>query len=386
MINYTFEALKNINTCHTFTEICQQPTVWGTVSKNLLELRKDFQKTTEKLLSEKNARIILVGAGSSAFVGECLAPGLTQKLGRVVEAIATTDIVSNPEQYLIKNIPTILVSFARSGNSPESVATVDLADQVLENVFHVIITCNKDGKLARRFEKADNALVVLMPDETNDKGFAMTSSYSSMLLSVKLLFDNSIQDKDIETLCKEISEVSAEVYEITKIFKEKMFKRMIVLGSGGIAGMARECSLKMLELTCGAVMTNFETSLGFRHGPKSVVDKDTLVISMVSQDEYTKKYDLDMIKEMLQDTKGSTVIALFPNKEASDEIKNDNVTRYILNNSLVSDDTIIALAYLPIMQLLALETSAQIGLTPDNPSPDGFVNRVVQGVTIHKYK
>ena len=63
-------------------------------------------------------------------------------------AIATTDIVANPETYLKKDVTTVLVSFARSGNSPESVATVDLAKALVDELYQVTITCAADGKLA----------------------------------------------------------------------------------------------------------------------------------------------------------------------------------------------------------------------------------------------
>ena len=80
-------------------------------------------------------KVILTGAGTSAYVGDTLVPYFKEVYDERkwnFNAIATTDIVANPETYLKKDVATVLVSFARSGNSPESVATVDLAKALVE--------------------------------------------------------------------------------------------------------------------------------------------------------------------------------------------------------------------------------------------------------------
>src|SRR5947208_14635454 len=93
------------------------------------------------MLSQPDLRIVLTGAGTSAFIGECLAPALARKLARV-EAIPTTDIVASPDTFLSSRCRTLIVSFARSGNSPESVAAVEFAERRLECCTHLIFTGN----------------------------------------------------------------------------------------------------------------------------------------------------------------------------------------------------------------------------------------------------
>ncbi len=132
-------------------------------------------------------RVILTGAGSSAFIGDIAAPAIRRHLGRRVDAIATTDIVAGPRDYFEPRTPTLLVSFGRSGNSPESVATTALADDLIDDVWHLVLTCDGHGELARAHRERPNSLVVCMPERTNDVGFAMTSSLTSMLLSCLLL-------------------------------------------------------------------------------------------------------------------------------------------------------------------------------------------------------
>ena len=272
-----------------------------------------------------------------------------------------------------------------SGNSPESVAAVNLADKLLDTVFHIIITCNKDGKLYEKYVDCNNGYVLLMPDETNDKSFAMTSSFTSMLLSAKIIFDDELKLEDIASLSKEVRRICTNELAVVKLFNNKLYKRIVCLGSGSIKGIARESALKLLELSGGKYMTSFDSPLGFRHGPKSVVDEETLIIIMVSKAEYTKKYDMDMLKEIAQDTKGSKVVAFLPDEACAKEI-GDNIEKIVVNSDDTKDDSLLGLAYLGVVQLLAMETSIILGFSPDNPSPDGFVNRVVQGVTIYEYE
>ena len=168
----------------TILEIGQQPDAWREVAGRADEAAAEFLR---EIAGRPDLRVILTGAGSSAFVGEIAAPALRRHLGRRVEAMPTTDIVASPLDYLERHTPTLLVSFGRSGNSPESLATTALADELVDDVWHLILTCDRDGQLGRAHSGRANSLVVYMPERTNDTGFAMTSSLTSMLLSCLLL-------------------------------------------------------------------------------------------------------------------------------------------------------------------------------------------------------
>ena len=80
-------------------------------------------------------------------------------------------------------MPTLLVSFARSGDSPESVAAAELAEQQLSECWHLVVTCNADGQLARVHASRPRSEVLLLPGAANDQGFAMTSSFTGMRLA-----------------------------------------------------------------------------------------------------------------------------------------------------------------------------------------------------------
>ncbi len=367
----------------TAKEIEQQPSCWTQTLSIIEEYRSSAQAFLSPLFAKENLRIVMTGAGTSAFAGKALAPILSKALNRRVEAIATTDIVSNPYQYFAEDIPTVLVSFARSGNSPESVHAVDLASQVLSECFHLVVTCNPDGQLFTRCEKDERSLAVLMPAETNDQSFAMTSSFSSMMMAAfsLLAFEQNFSQV-FENVCKQTESLIKEICNPVSKIVSNNAKRVIYLGSGGFQGLAQESALKLLELTAGKVVAMYDSPLGFRHGPKSVVDSETLIVVYISNDDYTRQYDLDLLTELRRDNKAQQVIAVAA--KLDDVVTNGE---YVHIEGLENaDDIELIFPYLIVAQVYSFFHSLALDITPDNPCPTGEVNRVVQGVIIHEFQ
>ncbi|MGE0217758.1 SIS domain-containing protein [Mycolicibacterium sp.] len=357
----------------TILEIGQQPGVWREVGTRSDEKAAVF---LADVLDRPDLRVVLTGAGSSAFIGDIVAPALRRHLHRRVEAIATTSIVAAPLDHLERETPTLLVSFGRSGNSPESLATTALADSLVEQVWHLILTCDQTGALARAHTGRDDSLVVPMPERTNDVGFAMTSSLTSMLLSALVLLGPAGAD-DIDALAGAAEHVLGCQPDIRALARAKK-QRIVYLGSGALEGLARESALKLLELTAGEVVTYFDSPLGFRHGPKSVLDADTQVVVYVSTDPYTRRYDLDIIAE-LRGQLGAEAVTVLSTEPVPAELGPAMVIPGLAGRT----DAVVAAAYLVFAQYLALFTSLEYGKTPDNPFPSGELGRVVQGVTIY---
>jgi tagatose-6-phosphate ketose/aldose isomerase len=363
----------------TAREIAQQPAIWQAAAEGIAAHRSDVDAFLAPLLQRENLRIVLTGAGTSAFVGEVLAPALSRVLGRDVLAIATTDIVSNPrEAFPAGDQPTLLVSFARSGSSPESTAALVLADQVLDECHHLVLTCNPNGTLYRERYTADRSLALLMPEGSNDRGFAMTSSFTSMLLSGWLAFAPCPAEL-VTRLATAGEQLAVAASPVLEERAATGYQRVVYLGSGPLTGLARESALKMLELTAGGVVAVHDSSLGFRHGPKSILDDRTLVVIFVSSYPYTRQYDLDIVREVRRSVPERDVLTVSAGDEPNLATEND----WHVTGVDDADDALLALPFILLAQLLALHTSVRLGRTPDNPFPTGKVNRVVQGVTIH---
>jgi tagatose-6-phosphate ketose/aldose isomerase len=363
----------------TSGEIGQQPAVWREVFADSSRLEQQVRRFMDPLLAEPDLRILLCGAGTSAFAGEVLVPSLTRALGRRVDVVPTTSIVSNPREVFAEDVPTLLVSLSRSGDSPESVATTQLADRCLSSVHHLVVTCDSNGRLAREHATSATSLVLLMPEATNDRGFAMTSSFTSMLLASWLALAPS-EGRGPDRLEERLAAAGEQVLAESSSFSEladRGYDRIVYLGSGPLGGLARESALKMLELTAGQVVSYFDTSLGFRHGPKAVLQDRTLTVVFLSNNPYTRRYDEDIVTELCQALGPRHVFVVAARATESVQVS------LRVTGLDDADDAVLALPFVIVAQLLAVRFSLANGLTPDNPFPDGEVNRVVQGVTVH---
>lgn len=379
--------LEDCSGLNTAKEIIQQPDTWRESVKNLIKNKIEIKSFIDSFLSKKEFRIILTGAGTSAFAGEVCEPYLTSLLNKRVEAIATTDLVASPKSYFIKGMPTLLISFARSGNSPESVHAVNLASQLVDDLYQIVITCNENGKLAKNTVNDEKSLLLLMPPQTNDLGFAMTSSFTTMVLNAMAVFNiNNIENfsSDVDKLSNSVNDfIENNIEKVTSLSNED-FERIVYLGSSTSKGIARESALKVLELTAGKVNASYDTPLGFRHGPKSVVDDNTVSVIYISNDEYTRKYDLDLAKEMLAHKKNDKVVIVGDNIEEDILNKADYVFNVENINYTVENEVLLPLQQIIFGQMLSFLKSVNLGITPDNPCPTGEVNRVVQGVILHE--
>jgi len=369
-------ALSRAGALHTAREIAQQPQCWLRTESLVTQRRSRIDEFLAPVLARPDLRIILTGAGSSSFIGQSLAPVLLQRSGRRVEAIATTDLLAAPRLYLQRDVPTLLVSFGRSGNSPESAAVVDLADTLVSQCHHLILTCNESGTLYQRFRRRGNALVFLMPPETHDESFVMTSSFTSMLLAALLI----LAPTDTAATVAGSGQILLEQLAVPiRELASRDFSRVVYLGSGCLSGMAREAALKLLEMTDGKVVAISDSPLGFRHGPKAIINGDTLVFVFISNDRNTRQYDLDLLRELRTDGRAGRVVAIAA--QSPHTVVEGEVLAIEGPDSI--DDAALLFPYIVCAQLYGFYRALALGNSPDEPIDSGTVNRVVRGVTIH---
>ncbi len=383
----TEEKWEELGAYWTSREIFQQPETWLRTFEQIKAEKEAINSFIRSVTSKPDYDIILTGAGTSEFVGNSIFPFLSPLNEFKVKSYATTDIVACPESYLSRKKPTLLVSFGRSGSSPESVAAVENANAVCENICHLFITCNCDGALSRFAKDKDNCFVVNLAPETHDQAFAMTSSYTNMYLAAVLSFLGERLD-ELEPVIQELAEKTSEFHRkefarLERIADEFDFSRIVYLGSNCLKGVSQESALKMCELTAGKIMTTYDTTMGFRHGPKSVICPGSLAVIYLSDDPYTRKYDVDIIKEMSLERNGNRLLAV----SSYDDPSVAELADYFISfeNKSRYSSVFLGLEYVNVGQCLALLKSMKCGVRPDTPSPSGLVNRVVKGVTIYPY-
>ena len=387
IFNYTEEQMQTASSTFTIHEIYQQPATWRKTCAQLAACKDELQAFLDQVVKADDFDIVLTGAGTSEFVGNSLYHALNKKYDFKVKSYASTDIVPSPEDTLSRTKPTLLVNFGRSGNSPESLGNVEAAEVVCQNLYHLFVTCNHDGTLSKLANTRSNCFALNLTPETHDRSFAMTSSYSNMYLATYLALNLDRLEEitaAVEKICAAGETFLDNGYDaIAKIVADFDFNRIVYLGNVALKGVAQESALKMLELTAGKVATMYDSQLGFRHGPKSIIDDNTLTVAYLSDDDYRRRYELDLIKEMAGQRKGNKIAVVYNKACAGIEELADYAIQIDVGCDM--ENVMLGLDFILFAQILAVMKSLSMGITPDNPCPTGEVNRVVKGVILYPY-
>lgn len=372
---------QRLGGAHTAEEIAQQPRLWAALADLLAGAQDSIDAFLGTALEQPDQKVIFTGAGSSGFIAEMVADQINAQWPAEVRAVHTTSLLTHPALYLQRDRPTLLVSFGRSGSSPESVAAVELVRAQVDDARFLDITCNAEGALAQRGQGRSDTLSLLMPPASCDRAFAMTSSLSCMLLAALGVFENASWAARIDRL-RSLADSGTRALQAwdapVAALAQADITRVIYLGSGPLEATAREAALKVLELTAGRVLALANTPLGFRHGPKSTLNGTTLVVVLRSAQALARRYEQDLLDELRRDGIAARILSVGP--AGADRAEGD----FVLDIPDLPDAWLSPL-WLLVAQCFALQRSAALGLTPDNPFPDGTVNRVVQGVTIHDH-
>ena len=347
---------------YTLQEILRQPFLWPTTFKNVRSA-SDRLHLPVKL---QQSRVLLTGAGTSAYAASAVASAWPRAV-----AVPTTDLLIDAERYLI-DVDTV-ISLARSGDSPESAAVVERVRALRPDILQLAIVCNEDGALSH---SGVDELIVLDP-RTNDHSLVMTSAFSNLVLAGLVLAQPDAVAATVEELSSRASALLPEIDRVCQHLATRARDRIVVLSSSPSLGWAREAGLKVLEMTAGHFPIITETYLGLRHGPMSFVNPDTLVLCLLSSDPVRRSYEVDLIDELRSKRLGY-LIGIADRADSAglfDEVIPAISPR--ANDALRTPYEIVG------PQLLGYYLSLRIGLNPDNPSPAGVINRVVQGVRIH---
>jgi tagatose-6-phosphate ketose/aldose isomerase len=366
----------------TPAEILQQPWLWQQSAR----LVKRRMGSMAGLLAGAR-HLYLTGAGSSFYIGRCLEAFLQTRLGIPVQAVATTDLILDPDACLAPGESDLVISFSRSGGSPESFEAARLIRERFPEYRQLLVTCNDAGGLAQLYEETPGAAVLAMHPDSCDKGLAMTGSFTTMLIAAQSLgFLGGPEDylEHVDHLAAAATHLlDAGLSELKSLDLNKIV-RVCLLGNGGLQGAALEGALKVLEMTDGRVATVSESFLGVRHGPLSFIDEKTLVVYFLSSGSPRRNYETDLMREIKEKNLGALRTALGFGLAGADELFHMGVdVADSAGLDGIPDDARPPLDVI-FPQMLALLLNLHLGLDPDNPSRRGAINRVVQGVRIHR--
>jgi len=379
---------RNLGIEFTPQEIFQQVDLWNSTGEKVLSHLDELTDIFNLFLDKKNSIIYLTGAGTSEFVGYCLQSIFRQNFHIPVQVVSNGKIVTHPHDYF-GDLNPLMISFARSGDSPESIGAYEIANMYSHAVRHIIITCNKNGNLAKRAQKNINSLLIGLDEKTNDQGLAMTASFSNMVIAGQICahVQNTSQYKnDLSQMIDAGKNILTIAPSIAKKVAETDFQRAVFLGSGSNFGTAIESHLKLQELTDGQIICGYNTYLDLRHGPKAVINKKTLIVAYLSSDPYVRKYEIELLNEVRQKELGKFTVIIGESIDGEIRTLSDEVIDISRSSHPMIPDTLTPPVYVIFGQLLGLFKSLQLGLKPDSPSLTGVIHRVVQGVRIYDPK
>jgi tagatose-6-phosphate ketose/aldose isomerase len=368
---------------HTLREIYQQPDLWVLTAKHVIAAEPDLRAALANVRG-----IVLTGSGSSAYLGDCIRYAVQAGAGITTLAQASGELLLLGAVALPVERPLLLVSFARSGDSPESGGLLRYLLECAPEVTHLVVTCNRDGHLARDWgnknSSASRVRVITLDDRTCDRSLVMTSSFTNMAVA-GLGIGSCGRPEPYLASAEKLAEAGAELLsqwagQLARVAR-RQFTRLIALGDGGCFGAARETALKMLEMTEGRVVTIAETSLGFRHGPMCALDDSTLLVVFLSSDPLRRAYQVDLLEEIARKELGGTKVIV------GAAIPAQTLSEHDLGIELpelgVLSDNWASILFVVVGQLLGFFRCRAEGLQPDRPASNGAISRVVSGFPLH---
>ena len=363
---------------YTPAEIAQQPATWRTTHRIFEESRSELASFLRQA-HEERWTIYLVGAGTSDYIGHSIANLLRRRWGCEVSAIASTDLLTNRDDLVIPDRDYLWISFSRSGDSPEGVAVLEQALASSPRVRHLVVSCNKNGRMVELAQQSKSCFAMLLDDAVNDRSLAMTSSFTNMVVfgqELAHLWDRDFSEETLDKMTIAAEYLLGEGSFLAHEFAQHGYRRACFVGAGALGATGRESALKVLELTSGDIQTMHETTLGLRHGPMSSLNIETIFMGFISTDDRRRRYDIDLLNEIRAKQVVRTIVAVGQTDAASD---------YSLHCAAFDD---LADAYRPAVdvifsQMFGLFSSIELGLKPDSPSPNGLISRVVEKFAIY---
>lgn len=374
---------------HTPREISQQPQTWlktyQRCQEYLTEINQALRWTDARHGADGAPTVYLVGAGTSDYAGRALAPLLQRQWRCNACAIPSTTLLTDFDDMHRAGREYLWISFSRSGDSPEGVALLERALGRHRNIRHIVITCNAKGQMAQMCSRhPGQALAIVLDDAVNDRGLAMTSSFTNMLLAGQCVAQHDELERFGGTVAQ-MADTGAQFLpaaaEVAAAVTTLGCTRACFVGSGALRAVADESALKVVELSAGKVTTLAETPLGLRHGPMSSVDSNTLFIAFLSSEAQRRGYELDLLREI--DRKRLGRVRATITLQGIDDVS--PLTDYCLALDCSANFPDYFRPVLDVMfgQLLGLFTSMRCGLKPDQPSPNGAITRVVQPIKLY---
>jgi glucosamine--fructose-6-phosphate aminotransferase (isomerizing) len=337
---------------HSLAEILSQPQFWGRCLEalerkgSLAEIRQPFRSAREWLF---------VGCGSSYYIALSAAAAWSSITGMRARAIPASELLLFSEIVLAGSEDLAAVVISRSGRTSEAVR----AAQVLEREKKIRVLA-VTGTPDQPLEQIATATLPLLP--CDEQSTVMTRSFTSMLIGLQYLAACEANNSALLNTFSKLPGVAQKAMDglhprIRDFAGSRQFADYVCLGQGPLYGLACETALKVNEMSVSYAQT-FHT-LEFRHGPKSIVGPETLVMFLLSE----RGYDAEC--EVLQEVKGLGGTTLTITNRA--DMRARAASDFLIEFDIELPELVRLAPHVFAGQLTGLYTGLKKGLNPDNP-------------------
>lgn len=325
----------------TLNEILTQTIAWS----EAIDVISGNSNKIKGLELKSYQQVLFIGCGSTYYLSLSAASLFQSLTGVVARALPSSELLLFPESVFSKG-KVLLVAISRSGTTSETLFVVEeFKKKHCGDV--VVITNYSDSPMA---ELGDVSLSI---NAGQEESVVQTRSFSSMLVAVtamsELLGSNSDLGQYKDALVSSGNQLIDKYQNLAEeLGNDHITNQVFFLGSGSLYGLASEISLKLKEMS--QTVTESFHLFEFRHGPISMVDKNTLVIGLMSESVF--EHDMEVIKGV--QSFGAKTITI-----------GENDTDIEFNSGL--KESVRGVLYLPVMQLMAYYRAVSFGKNPDSP-------------------
>jgi glucosamine--fructose-6-phosphate aminotransferase (isomerizing) len=336
----------------SLSEILSQPRCWADCLKQL-EAEKTINKIGERF--GKSSEWLFIGCGSSYYIALAATASWSALTGTRARAIPASELLLFPDLVLSGARDFVPVLISRSGRTSEVLKAAEFFIQ--KKIPTLAVSCAAGQRLE---ELATTTILLPRADEQST---VMTRSFTSMLVALQYLAASLAGKRDFIQALGALPATAEKVLQtlpgrLREFADQHRFSSYVCLGQGPYYGLACESTLKLMEMSCSYAQSFHD--LEFRHGPKSIVSRRTLISFLLSETAYDAERDvLEEIKGL-----GGTTLAIANRIEGRARAAADFVVE--LDSELPEYARLAP--YVFAGQLMGLYTGLQKGLDPDRPT------------------
>jgi len=337
---------------HTLQEILSQPAAWIETTRQF-EQNGWFAKLSQ--LFSRAEPWLFVACGSSYYLSRTVAAQWSRLLGVSCSAIPASELLFSPEETLRETGARQAVLISRTGKTTEVLRAAELLKSK-ESMRTLGVTCSENSELENLC-----TLTWKLP-WTDEKSMVMTRSFTSILLLFERIAARFAADRALAAALEAVPQkterwLRGNADKIRAFAAKRHFTDYVFLGQGAHYWLAQEAALKLTEMSSSYAQAYH--TLEFRHGPKSIASKETLITFLLSEDAATEE---SMLVGEVKKLGAATMVVT---NRATTQLRGESDLLIELEME-EPECARMALTVIPA-QLLGLEVGLRKGLNPDTP-------------------